>query len=182
MRRSEPAAGWLVPRRSAPSASTSATTCTSSSVRDAVTVKPVIDPAGQTPVDAYETPASMREAMEVRHPYEVFPWGTLPSRAADLDHTAPYRDPGDGGPPAQTRPDNLGPLSRSHHNAKTHHGFALYQPTPGVYLWRTPTGHWYQVDTDGSRALGRAVPLPQRGPVDQVRSPLEARFADLMAS
>jgi hypothetical protein len=149
---------------------------------DAVVLTPVVDHQGQVPVDAYEVPARMREAMNVRHPFEVFPWGTLRSRAADLDHTIAYRPPDDGGPPGQTRPGNLGPLARGHHNAKTHGGFRLYQPTPGTYLWRTPSGHWYQVDHQGTTPLGRALPAPvQRTDVEVLHSPLEVQLAGLLA-
>ena len=126
--------------------------------RDTLVVKPVIDPTTAVPVDAYEVPRAMREALTLTHPFEVFPWGTLPARAADLDHTTPYRPPDDGGPPAQTHPANLGPLARGHHNAKTHGGFTLHHPTPGTYLWRTPTGYWYQVDHTGTHPHGRTPP------------------------
>ena len=143
--------------------------------RDTIVVKPVIDPTGQVPVDAYEIPRAMREALTVARPYEIFPWGTLASRSADLDHTTPYRPPDDGGPPSQTRPDNLGPLARAHHNAKTHGGFTLHQPTPGTYLWRTPTGYRYRVDHTGSHPLGRATPA-------LVHSHLEIRLAGLLAA
>jgi hypothetical protein len=27
-----------------------------------------------------------------------------------------------------------------------------------MYLWRTPTGHWYQVDHQGTHPLGRTTP------------------------
>ncbi len=151
---------------------------------DAIVVKPVIDHRDQTPVDAYEVSAAMREAMAMRHPFEVFPWGTLRSRNADQDHTIPFRRPDDGGPPGQTHPDNLGPLSRGHHNAKTHGGFALYQPQPGVYLWKTPTGYWYQVDATGSTALGRGLPaaVRRRRTVDVMQSPVETHLAGLLAA
>lgn len=141
--------------------------------RDAVVVKPVIDHRGQVPVDAYEVPRAMREAMEARHPFEVFPWGTLPSRAGDQDHTVPFRHPDEGGPPGQTRPGNLGPLSRGHHNAKTLGGFTVHQPEPGTYLWRTPSGHWFGVDARGSAGLGRQVPAELRGRLVVAHSPLE---------
>jgi hypothetical protein len=131
--------------------------------RDAVVVQPVIAPREETPVDAYEVPRTMREALTLSQPFEAFPWGTLPARAAELDHTIPYRPPDHGGPPKQTRVDNLGPLSRGHHNAKTHAGFRLHQPTPGTYLWRIPSGYWYQVDRTGTHALGRAPLQPSSG-------------------
>lgn len=38
---------------------------------DHVVVRPVLDPIGQTPVDAYEIPARIRESLHVLHPFEV---------------------------------------------------------------------------------------------------------------
>jgi hypothetical protein len=125
---------------------------------DRIVVKPVIDPSGAEPVDAHEVPARHREKMRLRTPYEVFPFGTLPSLEADQDHTSAYRALADGGPPGQTRLENLGPLGRRHHRAKTFGGFTLVQPLPGLYLWRTPTGHWFRVDHRGSTALGKETP------------------------
>jgi hypothetical protein len=98
--------------------------------------------------------------MVLAHPVEVFPWGTTSSRSrtVDADHTEPWVPPDEGGPPGQTRLGNLGPLARGHHRAKTLGGFTCHQPLPGLYLWRTPTGHWYRVDHTGTTALGRDVP------------------------
>jgi hypothetical protein len=98
-------------------------------------------------------------------PLRGLPLGTLLSLRADADHTIPYVPPDDGGPPGQTRLDNLGPLGRGHHRAKTFGAFTLHQPRPGMYLWRTPTGLWFQVDGRGTHPLGRQVPeiLRQRG-------------------
>lgn len=122
---------------------------------DHVDVRPVLDLADQRPVDAYELPARLREAVTVRQPFEVFPWGTQAARRADVDHTVPYRrgGPRDTGPPGQTRLDNLGPLGRTHHRAKTHGGFACHQPRAGLYLWSTPSGRYFQVDHTGTRRL-----------------------------
>ncbi len=125
---------------------------------DLIEIRPVIDPAGQVPVDRYEIPSAMAEALQVREPYEVFPWGSLESHRADLDHTATFRPMSEGGPPAQTGPHNLGPLGRRHHRAKTFGRFRCHQPFPGLYLWQSPSGHWFQVDPTGSRALGRETP------------------------
>jgi hypothetical protein len=153
---------------------------------DTVVVRPVLDPAGLTPVDSYEIPRDLAEALTLRDPFEVFPWGTLGSRHADCDHTKPYRPPGapgdDGGPPGQTGLHNLGPLARTHHRAKTFGGFACYQPVPGLYFWRLPSGHWYQVDHTGTYALGRAAPPileaqdPRHGSSAMRR--LDAHFAE----
>ena len=84
-----------------------------------VTVKPVIDLANQTPVDSYEIPARLTEAVRLRSPVDCFPYATSTSRTGDLDHTTPYRDPDEGGPPGQTRIGNLGPLTRRHHRTKS---------------------------------------------------------------
>ncbi len=125
---------------------------------DRVDVRPVIDLAGQIPVDEYAIPPPMAELMELREPFEVFPWGTGEVGTVDLDHTVPFRPLSEGGVRGQTRPENLGPLGRHHHRAKTFGGFRCHQPLPGVYLWQTPSGHWFQVDHTGSVALGRQTP------------------------
>ncbi len=148
-----------------------------------VTVRPVLDLHGQEPVDSYEIPMQLREAMVLSHPFEVFPYGTAASRgpSVDADHTRSWRPPGadeDGTAPpgpGQTRLDNLGPLGRGHHRAKTLGGFTCHQPLPGLYLWRTPAGHWYRVDHTGTHHLGRDEPAilaqarPQPGPPDAAR-------------
>lgn len=143
---------------------------------DHVVVKPVLDPSGQTPVDAYEIPERHRESTILLNPFEVFPFGTRHSRAADLDHTTAYREQ----EPGQTRPENLGPLGRGHHRAKTLGGFSLHQPLPGLYLWRTPTGHWFRVDHRGTRSLGRRTPdiIAQRT-APPAMSRVELTFSDL---
>jgi hypothetical protein len=125
---------------------------------DRITVKPVIDLTDQSSVDSYEIPPRIAEHLRLREPYEVFPWGTLPSANADGDHTRPYVPTDEGGPPGQTTTDNLGPLSRRHHNAKTFGGFTCHQPLPGLYLWQLPCGIWYRVDHTGSHCLGRQTP------------------------
>lgn len=111
-----------------------------------VTVRRVLDCDGVQPVDSYEIPAAMRRAVTLRNPTEVFPWSVKPStgRGIDLDHTIPWgADQPDRQPP--TRLDNLGPLSRKVHRAKTHGGWQLAQPLPGVFLWQSPLGFTYLV-------------------------------------
>jgi hypothetical protein len=84
------------------------------------TVKPVIDLAAQSAVTAYETPAWMREAVHLITGGDVYPYAPSTSRRLDLDHVRPYRPPDHGGPPGQTHPGNLAPLTRFHHRLKTH--------------------------------------------------------------
>src|SRR5215211_4233900 len=52
-----------------------------------ISLKPVIDlPAGHTPVDAYEIPATLREQLLLRNPADVFPYAAAVSRTIDVDH------------------------------------------------------------------------------------------------
>nr|WP_300141834.1 DUF222 domain-containing protein [Propionicimonas sp.] len=113
-----------------------------------VQVLPVCNPDGIVPVDSYEIPDSMRRAVLLRHRFEIFPYGTHPSTGLDLDHTIPYRH-GPNRPPGQTRPDNLGPLRRKAHRAKTHAGWRLSQPRPGTFAWLSPLGRRYLVTPSG---------------------------------
>jgi hypothetical protein len=122
-----------------------------------VIVKPVIDLNNTpTPVDAYETPAPMREHLLLRQPADIFPYAAGGSRRADLDHTIPYRPLTDGGPPGQTRIGNLGPLTRYHHRLKTHAGWQLRQPEPGTWLWRSPRRRVYLINNHGTHPLGHS--------------------------
>ena len=96
-----------------------------------VTVRPVVDPVATTPVDAHETPYRLRDALFLRDPVDVFPYGNATSRTLDLDHTRPYVPLSRGGPPGQTGLHNLGPLTRSHHRAVTFGGGGGSSRTPG---------------------------------------------------
>lgn len=122
-----------------------------------VRVVPVLDVAGQVPIDAYEVPDRMAEAVRLRSPACVSPWGSNLSRLRDLDHVVPYVPPQRGGPPAQTAMDNLAPLSRFSHRVKTHGRWRLRQPEPGVFEWLSPHGYRFRVDHTGTLALGRKV-------------------------
>ena len=119
------------------------------------TILPVLRTDRTDAVDSHDPPAWMRELVILRDRFCVFPYCDRPSRDADLDHIEAYIEMDDGGPPGQTRPDNLAPLCRGHHRAKTFGGWS-YQPNPdGTYTWHTPHGHRYRVHPDGSvRQLG----------------------------
>lgn len=146
---------------------------------DHLTIRPVLDPLGQTPVDAYEIPSAHREATHHLAPYEVFPHGTAPARTCDLDHTTPWRTRRDGGPSGQTHPDNLGPLARSRHRLKTFGRWHHHQPLPGLHLWRTPTGCWLRVDHRGTRKLGWTTPAIIRQRTRPTLSPGQLHLTDL---
>ncbi len=121
-----------------------------------VTIKPVIDLHNQAPVDAYEIPDRLREAVQLRSPADVFPYATNVSRSMDQDHTKPYIPPDDGGPPGQTSLGNLGPLTRRHHRIKTHSRWRVKQPFSGIFIWRSPHDRYYLVDHTGTHKLPRA--------------------------
>jgi hypothetical protein len=66
-----------------------------------VTVRAVLDPDSVAPVDAYELPDRMREAVRVLMPADTFPFASSTGRRLDIDHTVPYRPPDDGDPPGR---------------------------------------------------------------------------------
>jgi hypothetical protein len=119
-----------------------------------VTVRPVLDLNQLSPVDGYEVPPRLAEAVRLRSPVDCFPYATSTRRGLDLDHTEAYLHPDEGGPPGQTRQDNLAPLTRAHHRVKTHGRWQVRQVWDGVFAWRSPHGAHYLVDHTGTtRAL-----------------------------
>ena len=96
----------------------------------------------------------MRDAVRLRNLADVFPYGSCTTATMDLDHTVPWRPVDRGGPPGQTRPGNLGPLTRFHHRVVTHGRWQRRQPDPGTYLFKTPTGRVYVVTNQGTLPLG----------------------------
>jgi hypothetical protein len=141
-----------------------------------ITVQPVIDPHNATPVDGYQIPRRIRDAMFLRMPASCFPYPTTASGRLELDHTKAYLPPARGGPPGQTGIHNLGPLIRFEHRIKTHSRWQLRQPEPGVWLWRSPHRALYLVTNAGTHTLGdgpfarqlwrAATPAKQRAPAE----------------
>jgi hypothetical protein len=115
----------------------------------------VIDIPGQQPADAYEIPTRLREALHLLHPACAAPFAVNTTRRKDTDHVTPYLPPKNGGPPGQTRLDNLAPLTRLPHRAKTHGRWHLEQTRPGEWIWRSPHGYRYRVDHNGTHPLGK---------------------------
>ena len=130
-----------------------------------VKVTPVLDLAGQAPVDAYEIPARLREAVHLIHPADAFPFAAGLSRDVDLDHAVPYAE---GGP---TAVGNLAPLTRTHHRIKTHAGWTARQPFPGIVVWRDPYGAFYLVDPTGTRRVSGTTGGQELAPIDFGFSP-----------
>ncbi|ROR53066.1 uncharacterized protein DUF222 [Luteococcus japonicus] len=124
-----------------------------------ITVRPVVDATNITPSDSYEVSARMRQVVTSRNPYEVFPGSKKPAQTCDLDHTEPWHPPppAPAAEPPATRPDNLGPLSRTVHRAKTHGGWLLRQLAPGMFFWRSPDGFAYLVTPSRSWMIHNPV-------------------------
>lgn len=99
-----------------------------------VIIRPVLDLARDDVVDQHDPPAWMRELVIERDAHCVFPGCRRDSRSCDLDHITPYDT---GGP---TAPDNLSPLCRTHHRAKTHANFDYQRNRNGTYSWIMPSG------------------------------------------
>jgi hypothetical protein len=109
-----------------------------------VVINPVIDLAEQIHVASYEIPNRMHEQARLRDATCVFPFCERPARRCDTDHVIAYPD----GP---TATDNLAPLCRRHHRAKTHAGWRYVVVEPGTYLWRSPHDYRYLRDHTGTR-------------------------------
>jgi len=114
-----------------------------------VTVRPVVDLNAIAPVDSYEIPDKIRNAVCMRSPVDMFPYGTQSSRRLDLDHTEPYVH-GAAGPPGQTRIDNLAPFSRKPHRAKTARAWQVIQYDGGWLEWTSPAGYHYATGPYGT--------------------------------
>ena len=113
------------------------------------TVIPVLDLRRADAVDQHDPPEWMRELVILRDRTCVHPYCSKDARDCDLDHIEAFIEMDDGGPPGQTRPDNLAPLCRGHHRAKTHHGWSYVRNQDGSYTWTDRHGNRFTVDTRG---------------------------------
>jgi hypothetical protein len=114
-------------------------------------IQPVLDLVGQAPVDAYEIPDRHRQAVQLMTPADTFPFASSLSRDKQVDHNIPYDEGG------ETGIGNYGPMTTSHHRIKTHGGWQVQQPFPGIYVFRDPHGAYYLVDHTGTRRLRTAA-------------------------
>ena len=99
-------------------------------------------------VDQHDPPEWMRELVILRDRECAFPWCHRDARDCDLDHIEAFVEMDDGGPPGQTRLDNLAPLCRRHHRAKTHFDWSYVRNRDGSYTWTSPHGRLFLVDGD----------------------------------
>jgi hypothetical protein len=100
----------------------------------------------------YRPGAALADTVRARHPRCLFPMCSRPAAACDLDHRQGFdrTGHGDGG---ATSIDNLGPLCRRHHNAKTHHGWNwTVDSATGDIAWASPTGHTYATPAEHAAA------------------------------
>ena len=110
-----------------------------------VIVRPVLDLARSDSVDGHDPPGWMADLVRLRDRHCVFPGCRRRSRACDLDHIEAYVPRDGGGPPGQTNPQNLAPLCRLHHRAKTHARWSYVRTPDGAYRWSSPLGRTYWV-------------------------------------
>ncbi|WP_300641550.1 HNH endonuclease signature motif containing protein [Nocardioides sp.] len=120
-----------------------------------VIVKPVIDLHDTVAVSSYEVPDRIAARVRLTRTTCSFPHCNRPAESADLDHTVEYSDTG---PLDQTSTDNLAPLCRHDHRAKTHPSPAgrpwrVTGLRPGHWLWTSPHGQQYLVHPDGTTPL-----------------------------
>jgi len=98
------------------------------------------DPASGALLDfgrkTYRPPAALADHVRARDKTCVFPGCRRPARRCDLDHSKRSPD----GP---TAADNMAPLCRRHHRAKTHGRWSLVQEAPGRFRWTTPAGRTF---------------------------------------
>ena len=123
-----------------------------------VTVQPVLDLNRTDAVDRHDPPPWMRELVIIRDRHCVFPWCGRDARLTDLDHIVPYVPPDEGGPPGPTNPQNLTPLCRRHHRAKTFSGWTYQRDRDGTYTWTSPHGHTWTVGPDGTTRTSAPAP------------------------
>lgn len=110
-----------------------------------VTVKPVLDLNEPIRSSSYHPSERLRELVVALNPRCVFPHCGRAADNLDLDHIVEHNR---GGP---TSGDNLAPLCRRHHRAKTHTAWTYTRLAEGEYLWRSPHGYAFVTDADGTR-------------------------------
>lgn len=117
----------------------SATACGMAGRADAWEVVRVeADSGAVLAVDRYRPSEAIKRFLRARDQRCRFPGCTAPASRCDIDHT---RDAQWGGP---TSTANLSHLCRGHHTLKHNTGWSVRQESPGVLVWRSPTGRMYQ--------------------------------------
>src|SRR4051812_48345737 len=84
----------------------------------------------------YRPPAALRDFVQARDKTCVFPGCSVPAHRADLDHTTAF-------PAGPTAAANLGVMCRAHHRLKQDPRWTVTQPTPGTFVWTSPSTRTY---------------------------------------
>jgi uncharacterized protein DUF222 len=84
----------------------------------------------------YRPPAALRDFVRARDKTCVFPGCSVPAHRADLDHTTAF-------PAGPTTAGNLGVMCRAHHRLKQDPRWTVTQPTPGTFVWTSPSNRTY---------------------------------------
>ncbi|WP_235737487.1 HNH endonuclease signature motif containing protein [Nocardioides alcanivorans] len=119
-------------------------------------VTPVVDLNRTDAVDRHDPPEWMDTLVRLRDPHCVYPNCERSSWDADLDHIDPYLPLGEGGPPGQTRPENLAPLCRRHHLMKTHGRWRYRRARDGTYIWTSQHGRTWLVTPQGTHDISES--------------------------
>ncbi|WP_279579741.1 DUF222 domain-containing protein [Fodinicola feengrottensis] len=82
---------------------------------------------------------ALRDLVNARDQRCCGPACNRPAATCEFDHTIPCRDP-----EGKTAYDSTGPACKFHNDIKEH-GWTVTQPTPGRFLWTSPTGRTYDV-------------------------------------
>jgi hypothetical protein len=98
----------------------------------------------------YRPPAALADLVRARDRYCYAPGCRQVAARCDLDHlknspAGPSPRPDADGVTADR---NVGPGCKYHHRVKARPGWQVTSPTPGTYLWTTPTGHTYRRDAE----------------------------------
>jgi hypothetical protein len=103
------------------------------------------DPAPSVPLamPGYRPSDRLRLHVHTRDATCLGPACSHPSRGTQLDHTIDHGRRDARGVLGVTAEHNLGSLCQRVHNGKTHGGWDLAQPTPGEFVWTSPTGRVY---------------------------------------
>jgi hypothetical protein len=139
---------------------------------DATWRRILTDPATGIATDvsrtAYRPGLVLGDLVRTTHAMCTFPGCRVPAARCDLDHIDPF----DAGRPTagQTRADNLHPVCRAHHNAKTHGGWTTRREPDGAITWTAPSGHAYTVAVRATDPTVH-VPPPTQPPPTQPSPP-----------
>jgi hypothetical protein len=115
----------------------------------------------------YRPTAEMADHARLVHPECVFAGCTVPSERSDIDHTADHANGG------HTIPENLAPLSPTHHRVKHHTRWQFVQNGDDTLTATSPAGHVYIVQPEG-----RMRPAPKELVTAMAKPTAEEGFAD----